>query len=166
MEVYKLQNVAIHKARAELEGAGVLNPWSGLEQVRDMAAELNSGVRSISSLNIAQRRALIERLIGMGAKVRNPVIYESDLRAEAARSGKKRKVLTFVAGGEKQLRMMDALATRVNWRNPDGFTRLCEKVIKAPRPTRRKQVTAICAALRSMIKKQAASESAQAEQTA
>lgn len=27
--VYKLQNVAIHKARAELEAMGVLEPWSG-----------------------------------------------------------------------------------------------------------------------------------------
>jgi hypothetical protein len=53
--VYKLQNAAIHLARQQLEASGALDPWSGLEQVRDMAAELNLGVRSISSLNIEQR---------------------------------------------------------------------------------------------------------------
>jgi hypothetical protein len=51
--VYKLQNVAIHTARAQLETAGVLDPWFG--QIREMAAEINLGVRSISNLNIEQR---------------------------------------------------------------------------------------------------------------
>jgi hypothetical protein len=51
--------VAIHKARAQLEPQGILDPWSGLDQIREMAAEINLGARSISRLNIEQRRALI-----------------------------------------------------------------------------------------------------------
>jgi len=58
--VYKHQNVAIHKAHAQLEPQGILDPWSGLDQIREMAAaEINLGARSISRLNIEQRRALI-----------------------------------------------------------------------------------------------------------
>jgi len=57
--VYKHQNVAIHKARAQLEPHGILDPWSGLDQIREMAAEINLGARSISWLNIEQRRALL-----------------------------------------------------------------------------------------------------------
>lgn len=77
-KVYELQNKAIHKARAELEALGVFDPWDGLNQIRTMAGEINLGIRSISKLNIEQRRALIDRLIGMGARVKNPVIYASD----------------------------------------------------------------------------------------
>ena len=40
--VYELQNVAIHKARAQLEEIGVLDPWAGLDQIRDMAPNLTS----------------------------------------------------------------------------------------------------------------------------
>jgi hypothetical protein len=58
--VYKLKNVATHKAPAMLEALGVLDPWDGLNQIREMAAEMNLGIRSISSLNLEQRRALIE----------------------------------------------------------------------------------------------------------
>jgi hypothetical protein len=36
--VYKHQNVAIHKTRAQLEPQGILDPWSGVDQIREMAA--------------------------------------------------------------------------------------------------------------------------------
>ena len=61
-------------------------PWSGLDQIREMAAEINLGIRSISRLNIEQRRALIDRLIKMGAQVKNRVIYDSDRPATSPRS--------------------------------------------------------------------------------
>jgi hypothetical protein len=70
---------------------GVLDPWSGLDRIREMAAELNLGIRSISRLNIEQRRALIDRLIEMGAQVKNPVIYDSDRPAASPRLPRLRK---------------------------------------------------------------------------
>jgi len=155
-DVYKLQNVTIHTARQQLEAAGVLNPWSGLDQIREMAAEINSGIASISKLSLEQRRELIDRLIEKGAQVKNPFIYDSDLRTEAAKAGVKRKVLNFRGVSEKELRLMDALAAQVHWKDLGGYARLCDKVIKGPRPKNRKELTAVCAALRSMIKRQEA----------
>ena len=113
--IYKLQNAAIHKARAELEAMGVLDPWAGLEQIRDLAAEINLGVRSISSLNIEQRRMLIDRLIEMGARVKNPIIYASDRPAG--------NVAPFTKTSEEQLRMVDAIAAQVKWKEQDGYLR-------------------------------------------
>ena len=126
-----------------------------------MAGEINDGVESISKLSLEQRRELIGRLIDLGARVKNPQVYESDLRAEAVRAGVKRKVLNFSAVSEKQLRMMDALAGQVNWRSTDGFERVCNKVIKAPRPKNGKEFTAVVAALRSIVKKQEAARAAE-----
>ena len=148
-KVYGLQNKAIHKARAELEAMGILDPWSGLEQIRDMAAEMNLGIRSISSLNIEQRRALIDRLIEMGARVKNPVIYASDRPAG--------NVAPFTKISEEQLRMLDTLAAQVSWREKDGYLRFCHKVIKAPRPRNSREVTTLRLALESMLHHQSES---------
>ena len=142
-QVYYLQNVAIHAARAELENMGVLDPWAGLEQIREMAAAMNLGIRSISSLSVEQRAALIDRLIEMGATVKNPVIYDSDRQAG--------KVARFPGVKEGQLRMLDALAARVTWREKDGYLRFCHKVIKAPRPRNSREVTTLRLALESLI---------------
>jgi hypothetical protein len=84
-----------------------------------MAAELNLGIRSISRLNIEQRRALIDRLIEMGAQVKNPVIYDSDRPAG--------NVAPFTKTSEEQLRMLDTLASQVRWREKDGYLRFCYK---------------------------------------
>ena len=86
-QVYYLQNRAIHKARAQLESKGVLDPWSGLNQIREIAAELNLGIRSVSKLSLKQREALIDRLKAMGATIRNPHLYDSDMAAEQVADG-------------------------------------------------------------------------------
>jgi len=39
-DLYKVQNIAIHAARQQLESLGVLDPWSGLEQVPEMVADI------------------------------------------------------------------------------------------------------------------------------
>ncbi len=152
--VYKMQNVAIHKARAQLEGTGVLDPWSGLDQVRAIAAEINLRIASISKLSLDQRRQLIDRLIAMGAQVKNPVIYDSDRAAEDGGSKKSRKVLRYRRISEEQLRMLDTLAGQIQWREQDGYLRFCHKLINGPRPLNQRQVTTIRAALKSMIDQQ------------
>lgn len=81
MDNYSRQNSTIHQARSQLERLGVFDPKTSLDRLRDIAAELNDGIRSISALSLEQRKILIDRLISMGAKVRNVSIYESDLRA-------------------------------------------------------------------------------------
>ncbi|HWO42636.1 MAG TPA: hypothetical protein VNO43_12620 [Candidatus Eisenbacteria bacterium] len=155
-QVYKLQNIAIHAARAQLEERGILDPWAGLDQVRDIAAELNLGIRSISKLSLEQRRALIDRLIDMGAQVKNPIIYDSDLRAEEARSGKRepRKVLVYSRVTEEQQRLLDTLAGQIQWRQPDGYVRFCYKLFRAPRPRNSKEVTRLRIALQSILAQQ------------
>ena len=145
-QVYRLQNVAIHKARAELEAMGVLDPWEGLNQVREIAAELNLGIRSISKLSIDQRRTLIDRLIDMGARVKNALIYDSERPAG--------NVARFSLVTEDQLRMLDTLAGQVAWRERDGYLRFCYKVIKAPRQRNPREVTTLRVALRSILGQQ------------
>ncbi|MBI4528755.1 MAG: hypothetical protein HY695_33575 [Deltaproteobacteria bacterium] len=154
--VYSLQNVAIHEARRQLEAKGVLDPWAGLDQIRDMAAQINGGIRSISKLSLEQRRILIERLIQKGAQVRNPHIYESDLKAEREASGLKgpRKVLLFSRVNEEQLRLVDALAARISWPKPDSYERFVQKLFGAPRPRNDREVTRLATILRSMIERQ------------
>ena len=159
--VYKIQNVAIHKARAQLEGQGVLNPWSGLDQVRAIAAEINLGIASISKLSLDQRHQLIDRLIAMGAQVKNPVIYDSDRNAEAGWSKKGQKVARFRRISEPQLRMLDALAGQVNWREQDGYLRFCHKIVNGPRPLNQRQVTTLRAALQSLIAQQRQTDDAE-----
>ena len=138
--------MAIHTARAQLEMQGILDPWSGLDRIREMAAELNLGIRSISRLNIEQRRVLIDRLIEMGAQVENPVIYDSDRPAG--------NVAPFIKTSEEQLRMLDTLAGQVRWREKDGYLRFCYKVIKAPRPRNSREVTTLRLALESLRSQQ------------
>ncbi len=92
-KVYELQNKAIHKARAELEAAGVLQEGKSLEACRFMAGQINLGIQSVSRLSLPQREKLIEMLKDMGATVRNPHIYLSDLNIEAAAG--KGKVVGF-----------------------------------------------------------------------
>jgi len=111
-----------------------------------MAAEINLGFRSISSLNIEQRRALIDRLIEMGARVKNPVVYYSDRPAG--------NIAPFMKISEEQLRMLDTLAAQVAWREKDGYFRFCHKVIKASRPRNSREVTTLRLALESLINQQ------------
>jgi hypothetical protein len=153
--VYSLQNVAIHAARAQLEKVGVLDPRAGLDQVRDMAAEISGGIRSISQLSLEQRRLLIERLIEKGALVRNPHIYTSDLASEAALGGS-RKILFFSRVTERQLRMLDTLATQILWQSSDAYERLCVRLFNASVPRNNKEATQLAAILRSMIEQQRA----------
>ncbi len=155
-QVYKLQNVAIHVARAQLEAAGVLDPWAGLDQIRQMAADINLGIASISRLSLDQRRKLIDKLNAMGAQVKNPFIYDSDRKAEGSGSGDKgpRKVILYSRVTEDQLRMLDILASKVHWHTQDGYLRFCHKIIKCPRPLNSRQVTTIRLALASLIEQQ------------
>ena len=159
--VYYLQNQAIHRARAQLEEKGAIAPGKSLEMVRWIAGEINRGVRSISSLSLTQRDGLIEKLIKMGAKVRNPHIYGSDLEAEHGARGTKepRKVVVFSRVSEDQLRMLDAEATKVRWHTPNGYKRFCWKLLKSPRPRNSKEVTKLRLALESMIRQNSASDS-------
>ncbi|HWP58978.1 MAG TPA: hypothetical protein VNL14_13885 [Candidatus Acidoferrales bacterium] len=154
-QVYYLQNRAIHEARRQLEDKGILDPWAGLDQIRWMAADINLGVRSISRLSLEQRRVLIDRLIAMGAHVKNPFIYESDLRKEAGHVQQPRKVLVYRRVTEGQLRMLDRIASQIQWRERDGYLRFCYKIIKCPRPQNSRQVTILRAALESLLVQQA-----------
>lgn len=139
---YKLQNRAVHEARRQLEEKGILDPWAGVDQIREMAGELNLGIRSISKLSLKQREILIEKLIEMGARVRNPHIYGSDLLDEGGR-----KIVLFSEPKESQIRMIDTLANQVHWRSPDGYLRLCYKLLKAPRPHNSREITRLRLAL-------------------
>jgi len=151
---YLRQNSAIHQARSQLEKLGMLNPETGLEKLRDMAAELNDGVRSISALSLEQRKSLIDRLISMGARVTNVSIYASDLRADAKRTGKPRKVLDFFGiAGEEQLRLVDSVARSIEWPAPDSYEKLCVKLFDAPRPRNNNEVRRLLAVLTNIIKK-------------
>ena len=85
-KAYELQNKAIHTARAELEAAGALQKGKSLEAYRFLAGQINLGIQSISRLSLSQREKLIEMLKEMGATVRNPHIYLSDLNIEGAAS--------------------------------------------------------------------------------
>lgn len=154
--VYYLQNQAIHQARAQLEGKGVLNPWSGLDQVREMAASLNLGLRSISKLSLQQRETLIEKLKAMGAQVKNPHIYPSDLEEERRLSGSRepRKVFLFNTVGEGAQRMLDTLAAKILWRSPDGYKSLCLKLTGSERPRNAREVTKLRLSLQSILDQQ------------
>lgn len=152
-QIYYLQNRAIHQARAQLEEQGILDPWAGVAQIREMAAEINLGIASISKLSLNQRQVLIDKLNAMGAQVRNPHIYQSDLEEERRQAGTPgpRKVLLFAAVKEEQLRLLDSLANKIAWRETDGYLRLCHRLLKAPRPRNSKEVTKLRLTLESMI---------------
>ena len=153
-KVYYLQNQAIHKARLQLEEKGVLDPWGGLDQVRELAGMINLNIQSISRLSLKQREILIDKLKDMGSSVRNPHIYESDLIQERSLSGSKspRKIIIFSEPKESQLRMLDILASQIHWREQDGYLRFCHKILRAPRNSR--EVTKLRLALQSMISQQ------------
>ena len=156
-KVYELQNKAIHKARAELEAKGILQSGKSLEATRFMAGQINLGIQSISSLDLKQREKLIEMLKDMGATVRNPHVYTSDLSYDAAvKSG---RIVGFSAPKESQLRMVDALAAKVKWHELDGYLRFCQKIIKAPRPRNAREVTTLKAALQSLLVQQSPADS-------
>jgi hypothetical protein len=123
--VYYLQNRAIHAARAELEAKGIIEKGQSLEMCRFLAGKLNLGIASVSKLSLTQRETLIGRLIEMGATVKNPILYASDRGSE--------KIAPFTKVSEEQLRMVDALAARVAWKEKDGYLRFCHKLLKAPR---------------------------------
>ena len=156
-QAYKLQNNAIHEARAQLEKLGVMVPGDSLNAVRAIAGQLNLGVQSISSLTLDQRAALIDRLNGMGARVRNPSIYVTDYAAENAARGTRKepkKVTVYSEASELQLKMLDTMASRVRWNEPDGYLRFCVKQIKCTRPMNNRQVTKLRCALQSLINQQ------------
>lgn len=154
--VYYLQNKTIHRARAQLEEKGVLDPWSSLDQVRDLAASLNLGLGSISKLSLPQRETLIEKLKAMGARVKNPHLYPSDLEEERRLSGSKdpRKIILFNTVGEGAQRMLDALAAKVSWRAPDGYKALCLKLIGSLIPRNPREVTKLRLVLQSILDQQ------------
>jgi hypothetical protein len=74
------------------------------------------------------------------------VIYDSDRGAG--------NVAPFTRISEEQLRMLDALAVRISWREKDGYLRFCHKVIKAPRPRNSREVTTLRLALESMVSRE------------
>lgn len=96
----------------------------------------------------------MDRLIPKGAQVKDLTIYDSDLGAEAARFGQKRKILTFKLVSERQLRMLDALAAQIPWPRRDSYERFCYKHFNAPRPRNPREVDRLAAILRSMIERQ------------
>lgn len=154
-ELYYLQNVCIHKAIADLVSRGVFEAEGSLDRVREMAGKINLGILSISRLSLKQRELLIEELRELGATVRNPHLYESDLAAEHALSGKKvRKIVLFSEPKENKLRMLDALAGQIRWNEADGYLRFCNKMLKSPRPRNSKEVTKLRLALESILKQQ------------
>ncbi len=124
--------------------------------MRELAGvKINLGILSISRLSLKQRELLIERLRQMGATVRNPQIYASDLRAEPALSGKKLgKIVLFSEPKEHQLRMLDTLAAKIRWKEQDGYLRFCQKMVKSPRPRNSKEVTKLRLAMESIIDQQ------------
>jgi hypothetical protein len=151
---YSRQNSTIHQARSQLERLGVLDSKTSLEQLRDMAAEMNDGVRSISALSLEQRKVLIDRLISMGSSVTNITIYESDLRADVKRTRQPRKVLNlFGTVAEDQLRMVDSVARSIRWPAPDSYERLCVKLFEHSRPQNNNEVRRLLAVLTTIIKK-------------
>jgi len=50
--------------------------------------------------------------------------------------------------------MLDSLANQVNWREPDGYLRLCWKLVKAPHPGNSEEVTKLRLALSSLVSQQ------------
>ncbi len=155
-KVYYLQNKALHAARFQLEAKGVLDPWNSLNQVRQMAAKLNLGIASISKLSLQQRQTLIDNLKSLGARVKNPRLYQSELEEEhrLSRSKEPRKIIVFNNVGEGAQRMLDTLASKIYWRAPDGYKALCLKLIGSPVPRNPRQVTKIRLILLSLLKQQ------------
>jgi hypothetical protein len=155
-KVYDLQNRAIHEARAELERKAILEAGRSLDVIRELAGKINLGINSISRLSLKQREILIEQLKEMGATVRNPHIYDSDLTKEWTLSGKKerRKIVLFSEPKEDQLRMVDAIAAQISWHEQDGYTHFCRKFLKSPRPRNSREVTKLRLALESILEQQ------------
>ena len=92
----------------------------------------------------------------MGAQVRNPHIYDSDLREERLAAGSKepRKIILFSEPKEDQLRMLDTLASQIHWREQDGYLRFSYKILCAPRPRNSREVTKLRLTLQSLISQQ------------
>lgn len=158
-KVYDLQNRAIHEARRQLEEKGIVEKGKSLDCCRWIAGKLNLGIQSISRLSLTQRRTLIEKLKEMGADVRNPQLYESDLRAENA------DLVGFPKPSEEQFRMLDTLAACVTWRSADGYKRLCYKLLGAERPRNDREVTRLRITLENMIESQNRKPEEEREQT-
>ena len=119
-----------------------------------MAAKLNLGLLSISKLSLQQRATLIEKLKMMGARVKNPHIYPSDLEEERRLSCSKepRKIIIFNNVGEAAQRMLDTLAGKIHWRAPDGYKALCLKLIGSERPRNAREVTKLRLTLLSILR--------------
>ena len=143
--LYLAQNRQIHKAAQQL--------GLGLEELRDMAGALNLGIRSLSTLSLDQRQELIERLASLGGQIRNPAVTDYD-RQQATGNGQRGKVVRFPSLSDKQRKLIDDLASKVQWREDDGFARLCHKQIKAAYPRNNREVTKIRLALQSLIRQQ------------
>jgi len=89
--------------------------------------KLNLGVKSISRPSLTQSEQLVRELISMGATVRNPKIYPSDLADETGG-----KVTWHRRVSEDELRMEDAIAARL-MEKADGYLRFCHKILGAAR---------------------------------
>lgn len=143
--VYYAQQKAIWRAAAQLE--------IGLAELREMAAAINVGVYSLSSLSLQQRHTLIGDLNARGANVRNPVLTDYD-RQDEQRLASKGKVRRFPLVTGRQQQMLDALAAKVTWREQDGYLRFCHKQIHAPQPRNQREVTKLRLALQSLVGKE------------
>jgi len=144
---------AIHKARAQLEAKGVFNTWSGLDDLRELADRINNGIASVSALSLDQRADLIERLIGLGAEVKNPTIFTSDRKSNQNQT-RPGKVVLYNQATDEQIEMLDALAARIKWSAQDGYLLFKRKLIKCDAPLNNRQVTKLRLALTSMISQQ------------
>ena len=143
--VYSAQQKAIWRAASQL---GI-----GLDDLRALAAQINLGIASLSSLSLQQRHLLIEDLRAKGATVRNPALNNYDLEEEY-RLNSKGKVRRLPLVSTKQLAMLSALAAQVTWREHDGYLRFCHKQIHAPAPRNQREVTKLRLALQSLIAQQ------------
>lgn len=142
--VYYAQNKALHNARAQL--------GLSLDELRLMAGSINLGIGSISRLSLTQRKDLLDRLLALGARIRNPEITQYDLAEEERAKGG--KIAHFPVPTAKQIVKLNALAEQIHWRAEDGYLRFCHKLIKAPAPRNHREVTIMRLALQSLLKQQ------------
>ncbi len=64
-----------------------------------------------------------------------------------------------------QVKYLDALGSKVSWRVPDGFERLCTKIIKKRRPTTSREAARMIECLKGMLSLKAQKDSGQAGMT-
>ncbi|MGE0680006.1 MAG: hypothetical protein AB7P69_03710 [Candidatus Binatia bacterium] len=143
---YLAQNRALFKAAAQL--------GLRLDDLREMAAAIDPlHRRSLSLLSLTQRRELLDDLITKGADVRNPQLTEQEV-GEARRADRGGKLIRFPAISSAEEEMIKKMAAHIHWREPDGFLRLCHKLIKSSFPRNHREVTTMRLALQSLLQQQ------------